>query len=365
MSVKMMLMSILNDVEVNKNSIENIIVSDQTQDDALSETKTLITDIQANKQDKINVLSQINCNTVSCNDLKIGSMFIKSEIANVNSSLGNLQEQISNKAETTITDYLQSAVSDMSTNYLNVQSTFSYMNTNFLNKNLSQTINGIYTFEKPPILDISSQTLSDFSIVNKKYIDENLSNTTDVLNEIYESTNKVITATTVNCTNLILNNIPFSTQPISGQVIKKTIIYKKDFTISTNTVVAGTGALLIARALYKNYLGHDLLIEFGINEYNLAGSSNDNITGLLQIVRDGVISERYRTRQNWRDGGGGGSRSGTIFPLIYFLNETRPSKSFGTEVTLNVYVGTGFSDDTFTYNNHGMGSYFIITEIAR
>jgi hypothetical protein len=56
-----------------------------------------------------------------------------------------------------------------------------------------------------------------------------VSNITDVVNEFYDNTSKVITATTVNCANLILNSIPFSTNPISGQIIEKAIIYKKDF----------------------------------------------------------------------------------------------------------------------------------------
>jgi hypothetical protein len=87
----------------------------------------------------------------------------------------------------------------------------------------------------------------------------------------------------------------------------------------------------------------------------------------LQVERGGAVSESYRTRQNFRDEAGGGSRSGTILPLICFLDEARPTKApsvLSTNVTLNVFVGTGSSDDAFSYDAHGMGSYFIITEIA-
>jgi len=197
-----------------------------------------------------------------------------------------------------------------------------------------------------------------------------VSEITDVVNEFYDNTSKVITATTVNCANLILNSIPFSsfsTNPISGQIIKKTIIYKKDFQYANNIVPKLTEAKLIASAKYGNYLGNHLLIEYGINEYNLSGTRGDSLTAYLQIVRDGVVSESYRTRQNWREMDGGGTRSGTILPLIYFLNEERPlkiSSILTTDVTLNVYVGTGSTDDIFSYDSHGMGSYFIVTEIA-
>ena len=62
----------------------------------------------------------------------------------------------------------------------------------------------------------------------------------------------------------------------------------------TNVVPARTGALLIASTVYSSYLGNGLLIEYGINEYNLSGLAQDTITSLLQVVRDGAVSESYR-----------------------------------------------------------------------
>lgn len=333
MSVKMMLMNIISDIENNKNSIENIIVSDQTQDDALSETNENIAALQENKQDKINVLSQINCNTISCNDLKIGALFIKSEIekkadsshlqqelTNLNSSLDNLQEQINNKAETTITDYLQSTVSDMSTN--------------FLNKNLSETINEVCTFAKAPILDISSQILSDFSIVNKKYIDDKLTqvwNTINVVNYV-DVTLRGVHTVDLNEFDLFVNSIPANTTV-------------KIATFRFTTVNAWSRLNCVFNTPYRFPSG--------------AASGSDSIRSYAQVYQGGVLKyTSYQPVQYFVGIGGGGSRSGTIFPLHFSVKRQILN---GTEITMHIYIRND-SDDAMQVESTD-GTFFTCNEI--
>ena len=323
MSSSFVTKQLLNDVEDMQTAFE---ITKTVTDESISTLQTSV----ATKQDKITVLSDLtlkNVNLITMNNVSASS--ISDAVAEIPSLWSYMLAQLPYKQQILTT-----------------------------NSNISIKNADLVTLNSTPVSDIQ-KTITD------------VSDLTLLVNSVYDSVSEELSAASVKCSSLILNGLAFSPYvpppTISGAIVKKTIIYRKDFSKYTNVVPARTGALLIASTVYRNYLGNDLLIEYGINEYNLSGLAQDTITALLQVVRDGVVSESYRTRQNFRDGNGGGSRSGTILPLIFFLNEARPMKApsvLSTNVTLNVFVGTGFTDDAFSYDAHGMGSYFIITEIA-
>ena len=89
--------------------------------------------------------------------------------------------------------------------------------------------------------------------------------------------------------------------------------------------------------------------------YFVDGAAGDSF--FSQITWNGI--EIGVQRQVWANGSGGGTRSGTLFPLA-----GRVTNSSTTGYGWSVNVRRDSSDDTITvYNNSGV--YVKITEIAR
>ena len=288
MSVKMMLMNILNDVE-------KINISDQSQDNALSETTDLISNIQANKQDKINVLSQINCNTISCNDLKIGSVFIKSEIENKvsNSDFDSYKELIESNIET-ITNSISNIDPLIFLNYFRpIQ--------NIVYDDYNTTITGLFTFNKTPIINMIG-TLTEFSGVNKGYVD-----------------------------NLI-------TQPIGSVLGVHTIdrISFENFITSIPGNGIATNFCTFSFTALKDYSRFNLIFNLVYKFSSAVAQGDDNLRSYALIYQNDVlIHQSDQAIQYWVNASGGGGRSSNIFPYHFTV---RPGIISSGLITIKMYI---------------------------
>lgn len=95
--------------------------------------------------------------------------------------------------------------------------------------------------------------------------------------------------------------------------------------------------------------------------YLLVGSSSDNIYAGLQAIEGTNISNISTTRQQWNasENGGGGTRSGTIFPIV-----GRYENSNTNVKQIRVYINNDTDADTMTV--YGDNSTWLkITEIGR
>jgi len=79
----------------------------------------------------------------------------------------------------------------------------------------------------------------------------------------------------------------------------------------------------------------------------------------MHITYNGATTYSYRTRQNYRAGTGGGTRSGTIIPLSFNYNITGTAKTPTVTIGVDVYLG---GDDNWTCDSDNNGAHFHILE---
>jgi hypothetical protein len=117
---------------------------------------------------------------------------------------------------------------------------------------------------------------------------------------------------------------------------------------------SGTYTTIASYAYTPIYSNSDIIVEYA-SVYSVNGSNGDAFRTRIVI---GATEITYG-RQIWNNGTGGGTRSGTLFPLI--------GKYTNTDLTAKTFVVSGkqdTSDDTLTVYNDS-GTWMRITELLR
>ena len=141
----------------------------------------------------------------------------------------------------------------------------------------------------------------------------------------------------------------------AGEVIKMTVLVGADLTGGSTTTISTTSDTDVASYSYTPVSSNSyLLIEF-ITRYSVAGSAADDFVSRIAV--DGA--EQSYNNQVWINGAGGGTRSGTLFPLM-----ARYTNSNTTAKTISVTVRRGTSDDNATVYKDA-ATVMKITEIGR
>jgi hypothetical protein len=155
--------------------------------------------------------------------------------------------------------------------------------------------------------------------------------------------------------NMVVNGFLKANAWRAGQTIQTKLYSASDLSFNSNytngtntytTVVSGTYTPLSS----SSYIFFEVYAN-----YFVAGAAADSF--FSQITWNG--NEVGVQRQVWANGSGGGTRSGTLFPLA-----GRVTNSSTTGYGWAVNVRQDSSDDTITIYNNG-GFYVKITEIAR
>jgi hypothetical protein len=144
---------------------------------------------------------------------------------------------------------------------------------------------------------------------------------------------------------------------LPGQVINVSMFNSTDLAQNATITVSATATVNIFSIDFTpKYSNSYLIIEYQTN-YSLAGNGDDAAFGFLK-VNDVRISQTY---QKWvaTTAGGGGTRSGVLFPLI-----GRYTNANTTTKTIDVDLYNGTVGDPITVSSD-ISTWLKITEIGR
>jgi hypothetical protein len=156
--------------------------------------------------------------------------------------------------------------------------------------------------------------------------------------------------------NIIMNNIldinPVYTAP--GTVLSISMLNYTGVNQASTTTINSSSYQIIATGSYQPVSKNSIIIFEYNTAYAVDGGAADDFYSDI-IVNGSEITYGY---QNFNNSSGGGSRSGTIFPLIGSYRNTS-----STPIIYGVQAKRGTSDDSITV--YGDNSTWLkITEIA-
>ena len=210
--------------------------------------------------------------------------------------------------------------------------------------------NRLTVFTNPPIRTGDLYVSRDLYVNRNTYITGNLdvSGNVDISGNLDVSGNENVTG------NLRVSGTILASQFLPGQVI-----FTDMFNLVDSNVVIGTSdpSFSIVNWTYtpKN-ANSSILIEFQA-KYTVTGSSGDNASAELWVDSSNISN----TYQMWTgtEGGGGGTRSGVIFPIVgKYINSSLSQKT----IKIRVYNGTD-TDSITVYRDNSC--WLKVTEIGR
>ena len=146
-------------------------------------------------------------------------------------------------------------------------------------------------------------------------------------------------------------------QFLPGQVVNIAMLSSADLSQSQITIGSGQTLTVFSFSYTPKILNSYLLFEYQ-TIYIVGGSSNDEIVAYMNVVDtgDNRIASTY---QRWTSAGGGGTRSGTMFPIVgRYTNATVGAKT----VRVDVFNNTD-TDNVIVQSNNS--TWLKITEIGR
>jgi hypothetical protein len=140
-----------------------------------------------------------------------------------------------------------------------------------------------------------------------------------------------------------------------GEIIKMTVLVGADLTGGSTTTISTTSDTDVASYSYTPVSSNSyLVIEFTTRYFVVGAAADDYVS---RIAVDGA--EQSYNVQVWTNGAGGGTRSGTLFPLM-----ARYTNSNTTAKTISATVRKGTTDDNATVYKDTT-TVMKITEIGR
>jgi hypothetical protein len=140
-----------------------------------------------------------------------------------------------------------------------------------------------------------------------------------------------------------------------GEVIKMTVLVGADLTGGSTTTISTSSDTDVASYSYTPVSSNSYLVIDFITRYTVVGAAADDFVSRIAV--DGA--EQSYNNQVWINGAGGGTRSGTLFPLM-----ARYTNSNTTAKTISVTVRRGTTDDNATVYKDTT-TVMKITEIGR
>ena len=140
-----------------------------------------------------------------------------------------------------------------------------------------------------------------------------------------------------------------------GEIIKMTVLVGADLTGGSTTTISTNSDTDVASYSYTPVSSNSYLVIEFTTRYFVAGSAADDYVSRIAV--DGA--EQSFNVQVWTNGTGGGTRSGTLFPLM-----ARYTNSNTTAKTISATVRKGTTDDNATVYKDTT-TVMKITEIGR
>ena len=158
--------------------------------------------------------------------------------------------------------------------------------------------------------------------------------------------------------NLDVSGTIRAAQFLPGQVVNMVVLSNVDLSQNALTINANN-TRTVFRYNYTPVIANSyILVEYQTN-YSLGGAGNDNVEAYLystDVINDNRIGQ---TAQKWVNSSGGGTRSGTIFPILgRYTNSNTTSK----ELRVDIY---NITDSDPLVINSDISTWLKITEIGR
>jgi len=127
--------------------------------------------------------------------------------------------------------------------------------------------------------------------------------------------------------------------------------------VTTTTINAAATVTLFTYSYTPKCANSYIVVEYQ-TKYSLIGGASDNISAFA-YVNDGTDNRVGETYQQWNNAQGGGTRSGTMFPIVgRYSNTNKTAKTIRVDVFNNTDV------DTMTVTGNDIMTFLKITEIA-
>lgn len=145
---------------------------------------------------------------------------------------------------------------------------------------------------------------------------------------------------------------------VTGQIANMQILNKTDIDQATTTTLNAAATTTIFSYSYTPKCANSYIVVEYQTKYFFGGGNADSLYAYA-YVNDGIDNRVGETYQQWIDAQGGGTRSGTIFPIVgRYSNENKTAKTIRVDVFNN-------TNDTLTVTGNDIMTFLKITEIGK
>jgi hypothetical protein len=145
---------------------------------------------------------------------------------------------------------------------------------------------------------------------------------------------------------------------VTGQIANMQILNRANISQATTITIAPSVTTSLFSYSYTPKCASSFIVVEYQTKYAFSGSGADNLKAFA-IVNDGANNTVGETYQQWFESLGGGTRSGTIFPIV-----GRYSNTNKTAKTIRVEVQNNTDADTLTITGNDIMTFLKITEIG-
>jgi hypothetical protein len=238
------------------------------------------------------------------------------------------------------------------------------VNRRVTNKNV-KTNNVLAKFLYPPIFNGDLLVVSDLYVNGKTHLTNlDVSGNLYVSNNVDVSGNFLLHGDIDVSGNLDVSgnissvNSIVAQKFVTGQVANMRILNKTDIgQLATTTIAPSVTTSLFSYSYTPKCASSFIVVEYQ-TKYAFGGGGADNLKAFA-IVNDGANNTVGETYQQWVEAQGGGTRSGTIFPIV-----GRYSNTNKTAKTIRVEVQNNTDADTLTITGNDIMTFLKITEIG-
>jgi cytoskeletal protein CcmA (bactofilin family) len=145
---------------------------------------------------------------------------------------------------------------------------------------------------------------------------------------------------------------------VTGQVANMRILNKTDIGQAATTTLIAAATTTIFTYSYTPKCANSYIVVDYQTKYFFGGGNADSLYAYA-YVNDGTDNRVGETYQQWIDAQGGGTRSGTIFPIVgRYSNANKTAKTIRVDVFNN-------TNDTVTVTGDDIMTFLKITEIGK
>ena len=337
-------LGVLSNVTINQMSCNQVLIGTSNVITEINTLKTSIDNTNSNKQDILGASSVISLNKLSCNQVLLGFSDVGSEISTLKTSIAQISSNVDTKQDNLVLS------SDLNINNMNCSQLLvgdsniiteintlktSIANTDYVDNAISDIDTFINNYIVSPSIDLAGKILTDVSIVNKLYIDQKAQQLWDALNSYHTITD-------------------FSLKGIHT-------IDLSSFD-SFTTGIGAYSSVKIASLRYSprnSNSRHNCFFNTPYRFPSGGAAGFDAMRSYARVYQEGVLKyQSYQPIQYFVGAGGGGTRSGVIFPLQFSVKRNLLNSK---EITIEIWVRNDCDDQLQVERTEG--TWFTCNEI--